>query len=261
MPAVLEYYSSAGGDPILFDKSGVRLAAPQYRQKPEFVGPDGVDTSFFDFPLAGSGFNDTSAVPQCQDDSTYNNFFGTSAATPHVAAVAALMLQANPTLTPADIVDALQNTAQPMPAGGNPTPDYLSGYGFIQADAALATLPPGPPTMKLASSTITLGSSTTLTWAAYNVTSCTASGSWSGAQKTSGSLTITPMATGTSDYSLSCANSHSSAQSKVTLTVQAASSGGGGGGGGVDGVALIALLTLGCARALRPRVARRSLHG
>jgi subtilisin family serine protease len=259
-PAVLEYYSSAGGDPILFDKSGARLAAPQYRQKPEFVGPDGVDTSFFGFPLAGSGFNDTSAVLQCQDDSTYNNFFGTSAATPHVAAVAALMLQANPTLTPADIVDALQSTAQPMPLGGNPTPDYLSGYGFIQADAALATLPPGPPTMKLASSTITLGSSTTLTWAAYNVTSCTASGSWSGAQKTSGSLTITPMATGTSDYSLTCANSHSSAQSKVTLTVQAAPSGGGGGGGGVDGVALIALLTLGCARALRPRVARRSPH-
>ena len=264
-PAVLEYYSSAGGNPILFDKSGVRLAAPQYRQKPDFVGPDGVNTSFFGFPIAGTMWSDsahTSTVTGCQNDAAYNNFLGTSAATPHDAAVAALMLQANPALSPAQIVDALQSTALPMPVGANPTPDYLSGYGFIQADAALATLPPGPPAMKLASSSITLGSSTTLTWTAYNVTSCTASGSWSGAQKTSGSLTLTPAATGTNDYLLTCANSHNSAQSKVTLTVQAPPPpSGGGGGGSLDAVALIALLTLGCVRALRSRVARRSLHG
>ncbi|HKF98383.1 MAG TPA: S8 family serine peptidase [Steroidobacteraceae bacterium] len=261
-PAVLAPYSSAGGDPILFSSAGVRLnPVPSPRQKPDFVGPDGGNTSFFGFPLAASA--DTSAVPQCQNNAAYNNFFGTSAATPHVAAIAALMLQANPALSPAQIVDALQSTAMAMPFRGNPTPDYLSGYGFIQADAALAALPPGPPTMKLASSSITLGSSTTLTWNAYNVSSCSASGSWSGTQQTSGSMTITPMAAGTDDYTLRCSNSHGSAQDKVTLTVQAAPSGGGGGGGGgsLDAVALIALLTLGCARALWPRVARRSLQG
>jgi len=255
-PAVLEYFSSAGGDPILFDKSGVRLAAPQYRQKPNFVGPDGVNTSFFGFPLAGSGFNDTSAVPQCQNDDSYNNFFGTSAATPHVAAVAALMLQANSALTPAQIYGALQSTALPM---GNNSPNDLSGYGFIQADAALASLPPGPPTMTLAASTVNVGSSTSLTWAAYNVTSCNASGSWSGAQQSSGSLTITPAAVGTDNYTLTCTNAHGSAQKTATLTVQAAPSG--GGGGGLDAATLLALLALGCARTLRARVRGESLRG
>ena len=251
--ALLEPYSSAGGDPILFDTTGKRLAAPQVRQKPDFVGPDGVNTSFFGFPLAGSGFSDTSTVPQCQDDTAYNNFFGTSAATPHAAAVAALMLQANSSLTPAQIYGAqgaLQSTALSM---GNGQPDYLDGAGFIQADAALASLPPGPPNLTLAASTITMGSSTTLTWAAYNVTSCTASGSWSGTQKTSGTLTVTPAATGTDTYTLSCSNPHGSAQHSTTLTVQAPSSGGGGGGGGLDGLTLLALTALTCAGALARR--------
>ncbi|HEY4448993.1 MAG TPA: S8 family serine peptidase [Steroidobacteraceae bacterium] len=254
--AKLAPYSSAGGDPILFDTSGKPVSVP-IRQKPDFVGPDGVNTSFFGFPLAGSGITDTSAVAQCQNHANYNNFFGTSAATPHVAALAALMLQANSALTPAQIRVALNSTASPM---GNGQPDYLDGAGFIQADAALASLPPGPPTMTLAASSVTVGHSTTLTWAAYNVTGCTASGSWSGAQKTSGSLTITPMAAGADDYILTCTNPNGHAQNKVTLTVQAPPSGGGG-GGSLDPVALIALLTLGCARTLRPRVARRSLHG
>jgi len=351
-PAVLEYYSSAGGDPILFDKSGVRLAAPQYRQKPDFVGPDGVNTSFFGFPLAASSFKDTSSVPECQNNASYNNFFGTSAATPHVAAVAALMRQANPALTPTEIYNALQSTALAMPVGGNPTPDYLSGYGFIQADAAVATLPAGPPVLELAPGTIYLNQSSTLTWFAVNSTSCSASGSWNGSQSLSGSQMVTPAATGTYTYTLTCmspagsqsnsvhlmvqpvpalditttslpsgqvgkaysgaltatggippytwavasgtlpaglslnastgtisgvpataesaaaltvrvTDSETSAQSKdaaLSLTIAAAPSSGGG-GGSLDAVALIALLTLGCARALRPRLAREPLRG
>ncbi len=253
--AKLESYSSAGGDPILFDNTGKRLAAPVYRQKPDFVGPDGVNTSFFGFPLAGSGFNDTSSVAQCQNDAAYNNFFGTSAATPHVAAVAALMLQANSALTPAQIYGALKSTALPM---GNGQPDYLDGAGLIQADAALAALPPGPPTMTLAASTVTAGSSTTLTWSAWNVTSCNASGSWSGAQKTSGSLTITAAAAGTENYALTCTNPQGSAQKTATLTVQAAPSG--GGGGGLDALTLLVLISLGCARALGQRARGESIH-
>jgi len=264
-PAVLEPFSSAGGDPILFDPSGNRLSPePAPRQKPDFVGPDGVNTSFFGFSIVfpGTPWTDNSTVPGCQNDANYNNFLGTSAATPHAAAVAALMLQANPSLTPALIYKALQSTALPMPVGGNPTPDYLSGYGFIQADAALATLPPGPPTMTLAASSVTVGNSTTLTWSAYNVTGCTASGSWSGTQKTSGSLTITPTAAGTDDYTLTCTNANGSAQKTASLTVQAApSAGGGGGGGDLDALTLLALTSLGFARALARRERRASIGG
>jgi subtilisin family serine protease len=256
--AVLEPYSSAGGDPILFDTSGKRLApAPPPRQKPDFVGPDGVNTSYFGFPLAGSSFTDTSAVPECQNDATYNNFFGTSAATPHAAAVAALMLQANSALTPAQIYGALRSTALPM---GNGQPDYLNGAGFIQADAALASLPPGPPAMTLAASTVNVGNSTTLTWSAFNVTSCNASGSWSGAQKPSGSLTITPTAAGTDNYTLTCTNAHGSAQHTATLTVQPDPASGGGGGGGLDALTLLALMSLGCARALGQRARGESIR-
>jgi hypothetical protein len=256
-PATLEYFSSAGGDPILFDSSGKRLATPQYRHKPDFVAPDGVNTSFFGFPIVGTMWTDNSSVGGCQNDATYNNFLGTSAATPHAAAVAALMRQANSSLTPAQIYGALQSTALPMPVGGNPTPDYLSGHGFIQADAALATLPPGPPTMTLAASSVAVGNSTTLTWSAYNVTGCTASGSWSGTQKTSGSLTITPAAAGTDDYTLTCTNAHGSAQKTTSLTVQAAPSSGGGGGGDLDALTLLALTSLG----LAPALARRARIG
>ena len=219
--AVLESYSSAGGDPILFDSSGARLATPQHRQKPNFVGPDGVNTSFFGFPLSDSSVKDTSSVVQCQNDPTYNNFFGTSAATPHVAAIAALMRQANPALMPAQIYAALQSTALPMPVGANPTPDYLSGYGFIEADTAMAALPAGPPVLTLTSSTIYLSQSSTLEWLAVNSTSCTASGSWNGSQPTSGSQLFTPSATGTYTYTLSCTSPAGTQSSTANLTVQA----------------------------------------
>ena len=219
--AVLEYFSAAGGDPILFDSSGVRLATPQQRQKPDFVGPDGVNTSFFGFPLAGSGFSDTSSVPQCQNDATYNNFFGTSAATPHAAAIAALMRQANPAVTAAQIYAALQTTALPM---GSPEPNALSGYGFIQADAALGALPVGPPVLSLSSATIYAGQSTTLTWFAVNSNTCMASGSWSGGQASSGSQVLTPATTGTYTYTLSCMSAQGSQNGSATLTVQSVQS-------------------------------------
>ena len=132
--AVLEYYSSVGGDPILFDKSGNRLATPLVRQKPNFVAPDGGNDTFLGFKDTG----DTSSVAQCANNASYPNFFGTSAAAPHAASLAALMFQANSSLTPAQIYTAMQSTASAM--GSQNTPNFSSGYGFIQADAAVATI-------------------------------------------------------------------------------------------------------------------------
>ena len=249
-PAVLESFSSEGGEPILFDDSGNRLASPEVRQKPDLTGPDGVNTSFFGFPLSDSGATDNSTVTACQNDAKYLNFFGTSAATPHAAAVAALARQAIPTLTPTQIYQALRSTATAMSGS---TPNYLSGYGFIDADAALASLPPGAA-LTLASTSITAGSSTTLTWVAINTTSCTASGAWSGAQATSGSETVMPAAAGSYAYTLTCSGAAGEAKSTATLQVQAVSAspaGGGGGGGALGAATLLALCGFALARLLR----------
>jgi hypothetical protein len=124
-PPVLEPYSSAGFTPILFDITGNRLVNPRIRLKPEFVAPDGSNTTefFFDSPdIEGDGFP---------------NFFGTSAAAPHAAAVAALMLQAVPTTTPQRVYEVLKATAVDI---GSQGPDFDSGLGLIQADRALALL-------------------------------------------------------------------------------------------------------------------------
>ena len=118
-PPLLENYSSAGNTPILFDASGQRLGAPLVRQNPSIVAPDGTDNTFF-----GS---DT-------DGNTFPNFFGTSAAAPHAAAVAALMLEARSSLTPAAVEAILEASAIDMDAAGF---DSNTGFGLIQADAAL----------------------------------------------------------------------------------------------------------------------------
>ena len=215
-PAVLEGFSSAGGEPILFDTSGTRLPTPEVRQKPDFTGPDGVNTSFFGFFLADSGFTDSSTVSDCQNDASYLNFFGTSAATPHAAGAAALMLQSNPALTPAQIYQSLRSSASAM---GSSTPNFESGYGFIQVGAAMAALPAPPPVLKLAASTIYVGYSTTLSWVAAYATSCNSS--WSGQVATSGTLTVNPATAGTYPYTLSCTGPAGSQSSTATLTVQA----------------------------------------
>src|SRR3984885_865834 len=258
-PATLETFSSEGGAPILFDVSGTRLATPEVRQKPVSVGPDGGNDTFLGFTLAsqditGSNGLLNSTIAACQNHPTYPNFFGTSAATPHAAGIAALMLPANPALTPTQIYQALQNSALPM---ATPSPNVNSGYGFIQADAAFALLPqvaPPAPILILSATSIAVGGSSTLTWSSANATSCTASGGWSGAQATSGSVAEAPAAVGSTTYSMTCANAAgTSSASSVTLTVTAAPAKSGGGGGAFDVLAVLGLAGVGLARILERR--------
>jgi hypothetical protein len=146
-PATLETFSSAGGAPILFDVAGNRLATPLIRQKPDFVGPDGGNDTFLGFTLASAGYPGgqvRTSIAACQNNTQYPNFFGTSAATPHVAAIAALMLQHSPAATPTQIYAALRSSALAMGAGSGF--NFNSGYGFVQADAAMALLSPAPTT-------------------------------------------------------------------------------------------------------------------
>ncbi|HAA29490.1 MAG TPA: hypothetical protein DCE56_19590 [Cyanobacteria bacterium UBA8553] len=129
-PAALENFSSVGPTTIRFDSFGTRLAAPEIRQKPEIVAPDGVNTTFF-----GNDTDDADAFP---------NFFGTSAAAPHAAAVAALMRQAVPGSPPDLIYRALRESAldmdNPYTVGFDTGVDNATGTGLIQADLAIPRL-------------------------------------------------------------------------------------------------------------------------
>ncbi len=90
--------------------------------------------------------------------------------------------------------------------------------------SAVAPPPPAAPTVTIAANPpdITLGQSTTLSWSSTNATSCTASGAWSGAQATGGSMSESPDATGSSTYTLSCSGAGGSASASASVTVTAA---------------------------------------
>ncbi|WZO99777.1 Ig-like domain-containing protein [Isosphaeraceae bacterium EP7] len=125
-----ESFSSFGPANFLFDATGNRLSSIQRRQKPDISATDGINTSFF-----GGQF--TPGVVPGNVDTLYN-FFGTSAAAPNAAAVAALMKQLNPGVTIDQARAAFAATATPLngQAQGSWTPQ--AGFGFINASAALA---------------------------------------------------------------------------------------------------------------------------
>jgi subtilase family protein/putative Ig domain-containing protein len=212
-PAVLEPFSSFGGTPILFDSSGNRLATPDLRQKPDFVTADAVNNTFLGFTLASANLTDPSTVQQCMNNASYPNFFGTSAAAPHAAGLAALLLQANSSITPGDVYTALRFTAAPMVTA---SPDFTTGYGMLQAGPALAW-----PNMSVSPATITVGQSATLTWNAASLNTCTATAGFS-SNAISGSMSVTPTAVGTSTYTMKCTNAAGNATESVALVVQAA---------------------------------------
>ena len=105
-----ESFSSPGPSTIVFDKDGNRLAKAQIRSKPDIAAPDGVNTTFFP---AGSD-QDYEAFFGVPDG--FPNFFGTSAAAPHAAAVAALVIEkagGAGSLTPKRVSDVLKTSAPP----------------------------------------------------------------------------------------------------------------------------------------------------
>ncbi|MBL8186413.1 MAG: S8 family serine peptidase [Acidobacteria bacterium] len=107
------------------------------RQKPDITAADGVATS-------APGFNP---------------FFGTSAAAPHAAAIAALVKSANPALTAAQIRTALINSAIDIEAAGV---DRNTGAGIVMAYQALQAIGAQPQ------ANLTLGATTVVEAAGDN---------------------------------------------------------------------------------------------
>lgn len=82
--------------------------------------------------LTANGLTDDSELPVAMIP-FYTQIVGTSMATPYAAGVVALMLDADPTLTPDEIKQILVDTASKMPG----YEDYEVGAGFINAYAAV----------------------------------------------------------------------------------------------------------------------------
>ena len=123
--AAPESYSSRGPvthyfGPVNGAAAAAPLGTPAVLSKPDLTATDCGVTTFFAFESAGKW-----------------RFCGTSAAAPHAAGVAALMLQRDVAATPSQIKGGLADTAKPIGAFGA---DAV-GAGLVDAVGALESVP------------------------------------------------------------------------------------------------------------------------
>lgn len=116
-PTYNEAFTNVGPGTLYHDGAGLAYATPRDAGKLDFDAPDGTPVS----------------RPSSSDPNMSTAFYGTSAAAPNAAAVAALMLQADPDLTTAQVTALLKRSAidQGLTAA-------QQGTGLIQADRAVA---------------------------------------------------------------------------------------------------------------------------
>ncbi|WP_426394798.1 S8 family serine peptidase [Ralstonia sp. R-29] len=219
--------------------------------------------------LSNTGTNGPVASPS---GDRYANDIGTSMATPHVSAVAALMLSIQPALTPDNITAILKQSARPFPAGTYcATHPGVCGAGMLDAGSAIAQTQ-GQPTVHVGASVLSVSLNTNvsliavsgpgytqsagnLVWAqtAGNPVALTTSPPDANGTSTA---TFTPTAAGIYSFSVALTNSAgATATDTVSVTVAEAptppgtetgagtgASSGGEGGGGSIGLAYAALL-------------------
>lgn len=133
-PSAISYYVSVAA----VDDDDLRVAQPKW-----WWGSNFGDTVEISAPGQGNvgSYGDSVLTLGNSGDTAYINYFnGTSAATPHVAGVAALIKHANPVLSASDIRAILETTAEDQI--GDPSEDVAGwdpyhGHGLVNADAAL----------------------------------------------------------------------------------------------------------------------------
>jgi hypothetical protein len=138
----VETFSSDGPRRVFYNADGTAITPGNLsatggavRAKPDITAADGVRTSVTGFA----------------------HFFGTSAAAPHGAAIAGLVLSFNPSLTSAQVRTALTSTTLDIEGTG---PDRDSGAGIVMAHRAVQVVATCPATSILPGQTIN-GSLTT----------------------------------------------------------------------------------------------------
>lgn len=94
-----------------------------------------------------------------------------------------------------------------------------SAQGQVVVTVSATPPPPSTPTLTLSASptSINPGQSSTLSWNATNVTSCSASNGWTGTKALSGTQVVSPTATTT--YTLACTGSNGNVTKNATVNV------------------------------------------
>jgi subtilisin-like proprotein convertase family protein len=128
----VERFTSDGPRRIIYNADGTAITPGNVsstggvvRQKPDITAADGVTTTVPDF----------------------ETFFGTSAAAPHAAAIAGLVLSGNPGIASADVREALVSTAIDLEQPGF---DVRAGQGIIMADRVLGHTGASPQPLAVA---------------------------------------------------------------------------------------------------------------
>jgi serine protease AprX len=142
-------WTSLGVYPAPFSSRGPALDGDI---KPDILGP-GVTIA----AALGDYQGIYAAIFGCVND-CYIELSGTSMAAPYVAGAVALMLEANPTLTPAQVAQALYATAQDH--SPEPGKDNATGHGLVDAFAAIEWVALGGVFSPTAFPTFTYGSDT-----------------------------------------------------------------------------------------------------
>ena len=169
-PLANEPFSSYGPSIAVLNAQGVALTSgPTLVQNPTITAPDGGNTSFF----SPGQIIDTSNPPFPGEPATGTNlsqdlpsFFGTSSAAPNAAAVAALMLEVVPNLTPAQIRQGLISGATPMNGTAAGTWNPQSGFGEVNAINAINAV----DLLRVVSTSPANGSTVTVSPSAITVT-------------------------------------------------------------------------------------------
>jgi outer membrane protein assembly factor BamB len=97
--------------------------------------------------------------------------------------------------------------------------DGAGGSNSQSAIVTITAIPQATLTLAANPATVAVGASFTLQWASTNVTTCTASGAWSGSKATSGSQSFTAISAGTATFALSCTGASGSISQSATVTI------------------------------------------
>ena len=121
------------------DRDGNRAFYSNFGSAVEISAPGG-ETSPTTTDGVLSTLNTGTTIPGAD---SYAYYMGTSMAAPHVSGVASLLYSLNPSLTPAELLGILQDTATNFPGGSNCNTTNC-GSGIVNAGAAVAELSGGP---------------------------------------------------------------------------------------------------------------------